>query len=67
MDVNKELKFLGKYKKKKIFFGGRGVVWVGQGGCDRRIEVYRKIKNKKIFFWGGGSGWWEGGSGWIRT
>ena len=24
MDVNEELKFLGKFKKKKSFFGGRG-------------------------------------------
>ena len=25
----------------------------GQGGCERRIEVFVKIQ-KKIFFWGGG-------------
>ena len=32
--------------------GGGG----GQGGCERRIEVFVKIKKKK--FWGGwGSGW----------
>ena len=29
----------------------------GQGGCERRIEVFVKIKKKKIFFfWGGGWG-----------
>ena len=28
VDVNEELKFLGKFKKKKI-----------GGGCERRIEV----------------------------
>ena len=31
----------------------------GQGGCERRIEVFVKIQKKKIF--GGGS---VGGSGW---
>ena len=34
----------------------------GQGGCERRIEVFVKIQKKNIFFWGGG-GRWEG-SGW---
>ena len=39
--------------------GGRG--WGGQGGCERRIEVFEKIK--KIYSGGqvGGSGWWGGG------
>ena len=32
----------------------------GQGGCERRIEVFVKIQKKKIFFWGGGGS----GSGW---
>ena len=32
--------------------GGRGR---GQGGCERRIEVFVKIQKKNIFFWGGGS------------
>ena len=27
----------------------------GQGGCERRIEVFMKIQ-KKNFFWGGGGG-----------
>ena len=31
--------------------GGRGR---GQGGCERRIEVFVKIQKKK--FWGGGEG-----------
>ena len=44
-------------------FGGWGVVgrgefglWGGQGGCERRIEVFVKIlkKNEKN---GGGGGW----------
>ena len=37
----------------------------GQGGCERRIEVFVKIQ-KKIFYGGGsGGGWgWVGGSGW---
>ena len=43
--------------------GGGGV---GQGGCERRSEVFVKIQNKKkFFFWGGGVGWvgWGGGGG----
>ena len=32
MDVIEELKFLGKFTKKKIAGGGWG--WGGQGGCD---------------------------------
>ena len=54
MDVNEELKFLGKFKKK--WWGGvRGSGWGGGGqdGCERRIEVFEKIPKKKI---GGGSG-----------
>ena len=35
----------------------------GQGGCERRIEVFLKIQ-KKIFFFGGGGVWvGESGSG----
>ena len=38
-----------------------GPVWVGQGGCERRIEVFGKIKkNIFIFFLGGGSVWGGG-------
>ena len=42
--------------------GGSGE---GQGGCERRIEVFVKIQKKKIFWGevGGGGGQWEG-SGW---
>ena len=44
MDVNEELKFLWKFKKKIFFLGGGGVggQWEGsgwggggQGGCER--------------------------------
>ena len=38
--------------------GGRGR---GQGGCERRIEVFVKIPKKKI--WGGGVRWGGGGGG----
>ena len=56
--------------KKKI--GGGGVeggsgggvgLRGGQGGCDRRIEVFGKIQKKKL---GGGGGLgWGGGSRWM--
>ena len=40
----------------------------GQGGYERRIEVFVKIQKKNFFFFGGG-GQWEGsgwgGSGWM--
>ena len=45
----------------------------GQGGCERRIEVFVKIQKKKyIFFLGGGGRGVSGrvglgGSGWMRT
>ena len=57
LDVNEELKFLGKFKKKnggrgEGGVGGRGGGGGGPGGCERRIEVLVKIK-KKI---GGGVG-----------
>ena len=39
--------------------GGRGR---GQGGCERRIEVFEKIQKKK--FLGGGVGGGGSGSGW---
>ena len=48
-----------KIQIKNIFFfwgGGWGSGWVGQGGCERRIEVFGKINKKKIFFFGGGEG-----------
>ena len=49
MDVIEELKFLGKFTKKYFFRGGVGGGGVGrvggggQGGCERRIEVFVKI------------------------
>ena len=36
----------------------------GQGGCERRIEVFVKIQKKNQVRGGGGGGGW-GGSGWI--
>ena len=62
MDVNEELKFLWKLKKKIFFFflGGGGLGWGGggggQGGCESRIEVFLKIQKKNLGG-GGGSGW----------
>ena len=40
---------------------GRGTGWGGQGGCERRIEVFVKIKKKNFFFLGGGGGGRVGG------
>ena len=57
MDVIEELKFLGKFTKKMgggqggVGSGGVGLVGWGQGGCERRIEVFVKIQKKKL---GGG-------------
>ena len=87
VDVNEELMFLRILKKKKLGGGGGGsggwgigVGLGGQGGCERRIEVYVKIKNLKKYFLGGGrvvvglgvgggvfrgGGGWMGGSGWM--
>ena len=43
--------------------GGVGLGGGGQGGCERRIEVFVKIQEKKFFFFlGGGSGGGGGGS-----
>ena len=54
MDVNEELKFLGKLKKKKkIGGGGGGFRLGGQGGCERRIKVFVNIQKKNL---GGGEG-----------
>ena len=56
MDVNEELKFFVKIQKEKKNWGGGGPGgsgWGGQGGCERRIEVFLKIKEKKL---GGGVG-----------
>ena len=40
-------------------YGGSGR-W-GQGGCERRIEVFVKFSKKKMGGWGGGVG--SGGGG----
>ena len=60
------MKFLRKFTKKKNSGGGGGggVGLGGQGGCERRIEVFVKIKKKIyffFFFWGGGGSVWGGG------
>ena len=54
-----------KNSKKKL--GGGGSRWWGQGGCERRIEVFVKIQKNIIFFGGGGrwGGVGLGGSGWM--
>ena len=61
-----------KIQKKKIWGGGSGggrgvsgrgpVGGGGQGGCERRIEVFVKIKKKNFFGGSGGrvGGQWEG-------
>ena len=71
-----------KIRKKKFGGGVRvgglvgGGLGRGQGGCERRIEVFVKIEKKKkkiFFFFLGGGGWggqwegsgWGGGSGWM--
>ena len=62
MNVNEELKFLGKLKKMRG--GGPGVGLGGQVGCERG-NFLCKFK-KKFFFWGGGvvgGGGVAGGSG----
>ena len=41
MDVNKELKFLGKFTKKKSGGGGEGVDGVGGG---HRVDVNKELK-----------------------
>ena len=43
--------------------GWGGVGLGGQGGSERRIEVFVKIQKKKFFFLGGG--WGRGGRGWV--
>ena len=81
--MNEELKFLGKFTQKIGGGGGgwgseRGVRWGvglvgGQGGCERRIEVFGKIHQKKFrggreggVRWGG-SGWWGSQGGCERN
>ena len=51
--------------KKKNFWGGGGVGLGGQGGCERRIEVFVKNQKKIFLLWGGGGGAVRlEGSGW---
>ena len=40
-----------------------GVGLGGQGGCERRIEVFVKIQKKNFFRGGGGGSGWGGGRG----
>ena len=59
-----------KIQKKWGWGGVGGSSMGGQGGCERRIEVFVKIQKKVVFF-GGGSGGVGfggvgfGGSGWM--
>ena len=62
MDVIEELKILGNSQKiggvgGRELVGGSGS-WGGQGGCERRIEVFGKIykKNREGGRFGGGGG-----------
>ena len=52
-----------KIQKKNLGWGreGEGSGLGGQGGCERRIEVFVKIQKKKI---SGGGRWGGSGSGW---
>ena len=58
MDENEELKFLGKFKKKIIFFwGGGDGLWGGRGvrvDLNEELKFLGKFKKKKN---GGGGGW----------
>ena len=63
--MNKEVKFLWKFKKKNIFFfffwgGGGGGVQVGGVRVDVNEELKFFVKIQKKFFWGGEIG--SGGS-----
>ena len=56
-----------KNQKKNLEWGreGEGSSSGGQGGCERRIEVFVKIQKKKILGGGGGSRGRVGGSEWM--
>ena len=62
-----------KIQKKKfgVGEGGGRVGFGGQGGCERRIEVFVKMQKKTNFWGGGGVGGGGGGvgagegSGWM--
>ena len=70
VDVIEELKFSENSQQNGGSGGGGwgvglGVGFVGgQGGCERRIEVFVKIQKTIFLGGGGGSGGWVGGSGW---
>ena len=49
VDVNEELKFFGKFTKKKKIGGGG--VWVG-GGVDLKGGGVRVDVNEELNFWG---------------
>ena len=53
VDLNEEFKYCGRLKKWWV----RGRVWGGQGGCERRIEVFGKIHKKNRLGVGGQVGW----------
>ena len=69
VDVNEELKFFVKIQKTfgvgqlgvKVDvnrFGSKGAgVGEGQGGCERRIEVFVKIQKRNSGGGGEGVGW----------
>ena len=71
MVVYEELKFLRKFTQKIGGGGGGSGVfglwecsgWGGQGGCERKIEVFVKIQKGIFFFWGGGGGRGVGSGG----
>ena len=69
VDVNEELKFLCKFKKKKMGGGGSGG-W-GWGGVrmdeNEELKFFGKFKKKKLGGWGGWvhGGVRVGGSGWM--
>ena len=45
MDVNEEMKFFVKIKKKKkLGGGGRGGEWVGGSGWGVRVDVNEELK-----------------------
>ena len=59
-----------KIQKNIFFWGGRsggGVGLGGQGGCERRIEVFMKIQKKELGGSGVGSGEGVGLGGGVRV
>ena len=59
------MKIPKKYWGAGIRGGGGGSGWDGQGGCERRIEVFVKIPKKLVGGGGGGGGGW--GRGRVRV